>query len=102
MPSFRSYSAALLVLITLHLLLSWTESATSCCVGYSSRRLPCHKLKRYTIQPMTDTCDIEAVIFHTKRGRFICANPLQYWTIKRIKCLHERAKARKMRIFSRG
>uniref|UniRef100_A0A3B3QB08 Chemokine interleukin-8-like domain-containing protein n=1 Tax=Paramormyrops kingsleyae TaxID=1676925 RepID=A0A3B3QB08_9TELE len=67
--------------------LSLLFSATSCCVGYSSRRLPCHKLKRYTIQPMTDTCDIEAVIFHTKRGRFICANPLQYWTIKRIKCL---------------
>ncbi|XP_048866475.1 C-C motif chemokine 20-like isoform X2 [Brienomyrus brachyistius] len=101
MSSSWSYSAALLMLVTLHLLLSRTESA-SCCVGYSSKRLPCYKLKRYTIQPITGTCDIVAVIFHTKKGGFICANPLQHWTLNRMKCLHERAQARKMRISSRG
>ncbi|XP_048866476.1 C-C motif chemokine 20-like [Brienomyrus brachyistius] len=86
MASSRSYSAALLVLVTLHLLLSRTESA-SCCVGYSSRHVPCHKLKRYTIQRMTGTCDIDAVIFHTRSGRFLCANPSLELTVNVLQCL---------------
>uniref|UniRef100_A0A3B3Q855 Chemokine interleukin-8-like domain-containing protein n=1 Tax=Paramormyrops kingsleyae TaxID=1676925 RepID=A0A3B3Q855_9TELE len=59
----------------------------SCCVGYSSRHVPCHKLKRYTIQRMTGTCDINAVIFHTRSGRFICANPSLELTVNILQCL---------------
>ncbi|XP_056290202.1 C-C motif chemokine 20b [Pseudoliparis swirei] len=65
-----------------------TQSA-SCCMMYTSRRLPCQRLIGYTIQTIFDSCDINAVIFHLP-GRFVCADPSSKWTLRCMKCFDER------------
>ncbi|KPP57130.1 hypothetical protein Z043_125178 [Scleropages formosus] len=59
----------------------------SCCLRYSMKKYPCHKMKTYSIQSMMSSCDINAVIFHTMKGRYICADPAQKWTLDSIQCL---------------
>ncbi|XP_061569603.1 C-C motif chemokine 20b [Cololabis saira] len=79
--------AALCALI----LLSTFSSAdsASCCLRYSKRRLPCKIIQGYSVQTITGSCDIRAVIFHLP-GRFVCADPTTQWTRMRKKCVDER------------
>ncbi|XP_018596641.1 C-C motif chemokine 20b [Scleropages formosus] len=82
---------ALLATLCLHLFVSPSQSA-SCCLRYSMKKYPCHKMKTYSIQSMMSSCDINAVIFHTMKGRYICADPAQKWTLDSIQCLNARTK----------
>ncbi|KAK9527498.1 hypothetical protein VZT92_014056 [Zoarces viviparus] len=81
----------LAVLCSLVILTTFIGSAhsASCCMMYTTRRLPCQRLMGYTIQTIVNSCDINAVIFHLP-GRFVCANPLSTSTQRGIKCLDER------------
>uniref|UniRef100_A0A671P7J8 Chemokine interleukin-8-like domain-containing protein n=1 Tax=Sinocyclocheilus anshuiensis TaxID=1608454 RepID=A0A671P7J8_9TELE len=50
-----------------------------CCTKYSSQPFPVLRLKDFTRQDATMTCNIEAVIFTTVKNRQICANPDDLW-----------------------
>ncbi|XP_056306834.1 C-C motif chemokine 20b [Danio aesculapii] len=71
-----------------------TESA-SCCLSYIKRPRRCAILKGYDIQGITGGCDLPAIIFHTEKGRSICADPSQTWTQERVKCLKMKAERMK-------
>ncbi|KAL4631065.1 C-C motif chemokine 20-like [Arapaima gigas] len=91
MERFRIYPLVPLAILILYLFVSHSESG-SCCLRYSKKQYPCHKMKGYSIQTITRTCDISAIIFHTKKHKYICANPAQQWTKERIQCLNKRVK----------
>ncbi|XP_052358378.1 C-C motif chemokine 20-like isoform X1 [Oncorhynchus keta] len=78
----------LLSLLILTLIPS-TKSA-DCCLKYTRRPVPCRRLKDYTYQTITSSCDIHAVVFHTRRDKFVCADPSQDWTKRVQRCLLKR------------
>ncbi|XP_054479096.1 C-C motif chemokine 20b [Anoplopoma fimbria] len=80
--------AVLCSLVIVTTFIGSTQSA-SCCMMYTSRRLPCHRLLGYTIQTIITSCDIKAVIFHLP-GKFVCADPSAKWTQRGMKCINER------------
>ncbi|KAF6735559.1 C-C motif chemokine 25 [Oryzias melastigma] len=81
-------AAALCSLLFLSTLLSSAQSA-SCCLSYSRRRPPCKLILGYSIQTITGSCDLHAVIFHLP-GKFLCADPSMKWTQKLRLCVEER------------
>ncbi|XP_048031342.1 C-C motif chemokine 20b [Megalobrama amblycephala] len=80
----------ILTLVTLLLFQVETDAAT-CCLSYTKHPRRCAVLKGYDIQGITGGCDLAAIIFHTERGRLICADPTQPWTQKRVECLKMKA-----------
>ncbi|XP_063062156.1 C-C motif chemokine 20-like [Engraulis encrasicolus] len=80
----------LYIILAVNTLILPTESA-SCCLSYSRRPIRCQRLKGYTMQDITTSCDIKAIIFHTVAGRLICADPVRLWTRRRVECLKKRA-----------
>ncbi|XP_072234423.1 C-C motif chemokine 20b [Leuresthes tenuis] len=79
---------ALCSLVILSSFISSTDSA-SCCMRYTRRPQPCKRLLGYSIQTITGSCDINAIIFHIP-GRFVCADPSVKWTQRGMKCVDER------------
>ncbi|XP_007531854.1 lymphotactin [Erinaceus europaeus] len=53
----------------------------SVCMSLKTRPLPVHRIRTYTIKEGS----LKAVIFITKRGFKICANPEDEWVKKAIK-----------------
>ncbi|XP_051014078.1 C-C motif chemokine 8-like [Acomys russatus] len=49
-----------------------------CCYSVINRKIPFQRLQSYR-RLSTIQCPMEAVIFKTKRGRLICADPRQKW-----------------------
>ncbi|ROL42695.1 C-C motif chemokine 20 [Anabarilius grahami] len=76
----------ILALVTL-LLFQVETDAVACCLSYTKHPRRCANLKGYDIQGTTGGCDLAAIIFHTEKGRLICADPAQAWTQKRVECL---------------
>ncbi|XP_054441566.1 C-C motif chemokine 20 [Pteronotus mesoamericanus] len=72
--------AALMSLLLLHLC-SQSEAASTfdCCLGYTKNHLPFRSIKNFTKQFANEACDIDAIIFHTRRGFAVCANPTEPW-----------------------
>ncbi|KAJ8279233.1 hypothetical protein COCON_G00062990 [Conger conger] len=91
MASTRFIAVTLLVVFILQTFLLQTESAT-CCLSYAKSIPKCHRMKRYTIQTDMGICDMDAIIFHTKRGASICANSSNGQTKMIIECLNARHK----------
>ncbi|XP_039597645.1 C-C motif chemokine 20-like [Polypterus senegalus] len=80
---------ALTLVLTLTTLCE-SHSFEECCISYSSKHLPCKLIKTYAIQLSIDACHIDAIIFHTVRGRKICANPNEIWVKERMLCVDNR------------
>ncbi|XP_067897493.1 C-C motif chemokine 20-like [Heterodontus francisci] len=59
------------------------QSPIDCCLSYSKKGLPQKLIAGYVRQFSNELCGINAVIFHTRKGRSICANPEDEW-VKRI------------------
>ncbi|XP_060114833.1 C-C motif chemokine 4-like [Heteronotia binoei] len=77
-------SACALVLMLLLALGSQTFSApvgadppTSCCFSYTTKKIPRNLLTSY--YETSSRCSQPAVVFITKKGREICANPKEGW-----------------------
>ncbi|KAJ8010750.1 hypothetical protein DPEC_G00078400 [Dallia pectoralis] len=65
--------------------------AADCCLKYTRHPVSCGRLKDFTLQDLTSSCDLNAVILHTRKVRkFICADPTQAWTQRVVKCLKKR------------
>nr|XP_009912146.1 PREDICTED: C-C motif chemokine 4 homolog isoform X1 [Haliaeetus albicilla] len=54
-----------------------SDPPTSCCFSYTSRQLP-RSFVLDSYEP-TSQCPQPAVVFITKKGRQVCANPEQDW-----------------------
>ncbi|KAJ6655739.1 hypothetical protein lerEdw1_004792 [Lerista edwardsae] len=79
-PAMAGCAALLLLLLAL---CSPTSSApgafstpVTCCVGHSGK-FPRKLLDRY--YDTSSTCSLPGVVFITKKGREICANPADQW-----------------------
>uniref|UniRef100_A0A8D0GD26 C-C motif chemokine n=1 Tax=Sphenodon punctatus TaxID=8508 RepID=A0A8D0GD26_SPHPU len=96
MTSFMCKNLVLATLIGLLMLyLSGTCEAQSnqdCCLSYRRRKLPLHVIKGYTEQLSSEFCDINAIIFHTKRGMKVCVNQKDQWVKNHLRQLSKRLK----------
>ncbi|CAK6437643.1 unnamed protein product [Pipistrellus nathusii] len=52
---------------------SYHRHPSDCCLGYTSRKIRCSNMKSYYLT--TSGCAQPGVIFITKRGTHVCANP---------------------------
>ncbi|XP_072876388.1 C-C motif chemokine 20 isoform X2 [Chlorocebus sabaeus] len=71
--------AVLMSVLLLHLCSESEASNFDCCLRYTDRILHPKFIVGFTQQLANETCDINAVIFHTKKGLSVCANPKQTW-----------------------
>ncbi|XP_028377765.1 C-C motif chemokine 3-like [Phyllostomus discolor] len=61
------------------------DQVIRCCFSFISRRIPLRFVKHYYLT--TSQCSVPGVVFLTKRGRQICANPSDAWVQKYIEQL---------------
>ncbi|XP_039711507.1 C-C motif chemokine 20 isoform X1 [Pteropus medius] len=85
--------AALMSVLLLHLC-SKSEAASSfdCCLGYTEHVINPRFLLGFTQQLASEACDINAVIFHTRRKLAVCADPKQTWVKRAVHILSQRIK----------
>ncbi|XP_069730118.1 C-C motif chemokine 4 homolog isoform X1 [Phaenicophaeus curvirostris] len=57
-----------------------SDPPTSCCFTYTSRQLPRSFVVEY--YETNSQCSQPAVVFVTRKGREVCANPEQEWVQK--------------------
>ncbi|OCT81170.1 C-C motif chemokine 20 [Xenopus laevis] len=62
-----------------------------CCYTYTKKQLPLKVIKDFTTQNSFEVCDIDAVIFITRKFR-VCANPKEQWVINATKAISKRRK----------
>ncbi|NXX73879.1 CCL4 protein, partial [Urocolius indicus] len=49
----------------------------NCCLSYTSHKLPQKLIQRF--YSTSTSCRLPAIVFITKRGRQVCANPSDTW-----------------------
>ncbi|XP_053527432.1 C-C motif chemokine 20 [Artibeus jamaicensis] len=89
--------AALMSLLLLHLC-SQTEAASTfdCCLRYTDRMLRARNIHSFSRQFANEACDIDAVIFYTKKGWSVCADPKKKWVTHAMHVLSLHAKKMKI------
>ncbi|XP_043558846.1 C-C motif chemokine 20-like [Chiloscyllium punctatum] len=60
------------------------QSPVDCCLSYSKKPLPPRLIVGYVRQFGNELCTINAVIFYTRKGRRVCANPEEVWVTRII------------------
>ncbi|KAM6151935.1 C-C motif chemokine 20 [Erethizon dorsatum] len=82
------FVAALMSVLLLHLC-SWSEAASSfdCCLRYTQHMLSTKFIVGFTQQLASETCDINAIIFHMKKGLAVCADPKKTWVKRAVRIL---------------
>ncbi|KAK7159699.1 hypothetical protein R3I94_005898 [Phoxinus phoxinus] len=86
--------ASVIVLMVVALSVLYTDaSAGSCCRKYTKGIIHMTFIKGYSIQTITRNCHIDAVIFHTNRGKNICTDPSKAWVMGNIRKLREKVQA---------
>ncbi|XP_020826637.1 C-C motif chemokine 20 isoform X2 [Phascolarctos cinereus] len=66
-------------------------SSFDCCLGYTEHPLHSKLIKGYAEQWSYETCDIDAIIFYTRRYT-VCADPNEAWVKHTLKILSSRLK----------
>ncbi|XP_066137086.1 C-C motif chemokine 20 isoform X2 [Saccopteryx bilineata] len=95
MMSSSSKSLLLAAMMSVLLLRLCSESEASsfdCCLGYTDKSIPIRFLMGFTQQLSDEACDINAVIFHTKKGFVVCADPKMKWVKRAVHVLSHRIK----------
>ncbi|XP_077204972.1 C-C motif chemokine 20 isoform X2 [Paroedura picta] len=72
---------------------SAAQSNQDCCLSYTKEPLPPRIITGFTRQFSSEVCDINAIIFHLRKGQKACANPQDGWVKKH---LYRLSKKRKM------
>ncbi|XP_036410692.1 C-C motif chemokine 19-like [Megalops cyprinoides] len=72
-------AAPALLLLLVALVSEGEMGPVRCCLSYSEKPFPVALLHHYHIQDIRGSCNIDAVVFTTVRGRKICANPNDQW-----------------------
>ncbi|CAH6791859.1 C-C motif chemokine 20 isoform X2 [Phodopus roborovskii] len=65
-----------------------------CCLRYTKGIIPHKAIVGFTEQLADEACDIDAIIFYTKRKYSVCADPKQEWVKRAVH--HLRLKVKKM------
>uniref|UniRef100_A0AAF6YUG4 C-C motif chemokine n=2 Tax=Bos TaxID=9903 RepID=A0AAF6YUG4_BOVIN len=87
---FKWFSLALYFHLTVLYLAEPAGNMRVCCFSSVTRKIPLSLVKNY--ERTGDKCPQEAVIFQTRSGRSICANPGQAWVQKYIEYLDQMSK----------
>uniref|UniRef100_A0A665TE78 Chemokine interleukin-8-like domain-containing protein n=1 Tax=Echeneis naucrates TaxID=173247 RepID=A0A665TE78_ECHNA len=73
---------ACLILVTLTAPVDWQDNMyVECCRRYMKTRVPFGVIRGYSVQRETELCPINAIIFHTKRGK-ACTDPAFNWVME--------------------
>ncbi|XP_029970031.1 C-C motif chemokine 20a.3 [Salarias fasciatus] len=96
MASVRVRVMLMVLLSVCHLLPHSSAVYYECCRKYSSTKIAFVNIRGYSVQTMTEMCPINAIIFHTKRGR-VCTNPALNWVMDYIDRLRRTARMVHMR-----
>ncbi|KAG8445570.1 hypothetical protein GDO86_010372 [Hymenochirus boettgeri] len=86
MACVRALCVLFMVVIGLLCLTSTGEGLYDCCYTYTKKSLPVKIIKSFTTQKFYEVCDIDAIIFITKKFR-VCANPEDKWVKNVLKAL---------------
>uniref|UniRef100_A0A8C6YUT5 C-C motif chemokine 3-like n=1 Tax=Nothoprocta perdicaria TaxID=30464 RepID=A0A8C6YUT5_NOTPE len=65
-----------LLLLALHQMI-YGPDLPNCCYSYASRKLPKKLISRH--YSTSSNCSLPAVVFVTKKGLAVCANPNDSW-----------------------
>ncbi|XP_045875643.1 C-C motif chemokine 20 isoform X2 [Meles meles] len=84
--------AALMSVLLLHLCSKSEASNFDCCLRYTEHILHPKYIVGFTQQLANEACDINAVIFYTKKKLAVCANPKKNWVKKAVQILSHRVK----------
>ncbi|XP_020008062.1 C-C motif chemokine 20 isoform X1 [Castor canadensis] len=92
--SSKSCVLAALMSVLLLYLCSKSEAASNfdCCLRYTEHVLPTRFIMGFTQQLADEACDINAVIFHTKKRLSVCADPKKSWVKRTVRILSQRVK----------
>ncbi|XP_048222333.1 eotaxin-like [Perognathus longimembris pacificus] len=66
---------------------------TTCCFTVASKRLLPQQLESYR-RTTSSKCSQKAIIFKTKRGKLVCADPKQKWVQASMKILDQKLQLR--------
>ncbi|XP_045710991.1 C-C motif chemokine 20 [Phyllostomus hastatus] len=88
--------AALMSLLLLHLCSQSEAMAFDCCLRYTRRVLRTRNIRGFSRQYANETCDIDAVVFYTKNGWAVCADPTKKWVTHAIFVLSQNENSLKM------
>uniref|UniRef100_A0A8C8S6T8 C-C motif chemokine n=1 Tax=Pelusios castaneus TaxID=367368 RepID=A0A8C8S6T8_9SAUR len=64
-----------------------SDPPTACCFTYTSRKIPLHLLVDY--YDTNSMCSQPAIVFVTKKGRELCANPKDEWVQEYVNHLEQ-------------
>ncbi|XP_059559380.1 C-C motif chemokine 20 isoform X2 [Myotis daubentonii] len=84
--------AALMSVLLFHFCSETEASSFDCCLRYTEQVIPSRFIKGFIQQRANDACDINAVIFHTKKGLAVCADPKKKWVKHAVHVLSQRVK----------
>ncbi|XP_016057480.1 PREDICTED: C-C motif chemokine 3-like 1 [Miniopterus natalensis] len=68
-----------------------TDIAPTCCMSYTSRQIPRRFVAAYF--KTSGQCSKSGIVFLTKKGRHICANPSNAWVQEYINNMEEAPEA---------
>ncbi|CAB1326675.1 unnamed protein product [Coregonus sp. 'balchen'] len=97
MSQIRAAVIVLLVLLAVGLFTTEASAAKQarrirgCCQSYTGRKIPFGVIIGYTLQTTTEICRIPAIMFHTGKGKDVCADPSQSWVIEHVNRLGDKA-----------
>ncbi|XP_012301268.1 C-C motif chemokine 20 isoform X2 [Aotus nancymaae] len=86
------FLAALMSILLLHLCGKSEASNFDCCLRYTEHILHPKFIVGFTQQLANEACDINAIIFHTKKKLSVCANPRQIWVKQAVRIISQRVK----------
>ncbi|XP_072219753.1 C-C motif chemokine 20a.3 [Leuresthes tenuis] len=80
-----------IALITVCVLASNTSAVyRGCCQSYIKGQLPFRVIKGYSVQDVSEMCPINAIIFHTRKGK-VCTNPALEWVMDYVNRIRYKA-----------
>ncbi|XP_029504598.1 C-C motif chemokine 20-like [Oncorhynchus nerka] len=96
MTQIRAPVIVLIVLLAVGLFTTEASAAKQgfprgCCTSYYQGRMDIRLIRGFSVRTVIDGCKIDAIIFHTVRGRFPCMDPTKAWVMKAVRKLRERA-----------
>ncbi|XP_039877793.1 C-C motif chemokine 20-like [Simochromis diagramma] len=81
---------AMVIALTICLTANSSDGYRYCCRRYMTGRLRDVDIKGYSVQTIKEMCSIDAIIFHTKKGK-ACANPALKWVMDAVDRLRNKA-----------
>ncbi|CAK7321294.1 C-C motif chemokine 20 isoform X2 [Vulpes vulpes] len=85
-------AALMMSVLLLHLCSKSEASNFDCCLRYTEHIVPPGSIMGFTQQLANEACDINAVIFYTKKKKAVCADPKKKWVKRTVRLLSHRVK----------